>query len=339
MGIYDLAKKFLFMLDPEVAHKFALNSLSVASKIKISNLYPYKNNNMPTTVMGLNFANPIGVAAGLDKNGDYIDALGDLGFGFIEVGTVTPKPQYGNPKPRMFRIVEQQALINRMGFNNYGVDHLVANLKNRKYSGILGVNIGKNASTPIENAIEDYIVCMDSVYIYADYITINISSPNTKSLTSLQEKDNFRIFIEQILAKRISLEKLTGKKVPLVVKLSPDLSLSQIKDITSIINAIKLDGVIATNTTVNNLCLKPNKYSQEKGGISGSPLSNEAEKVTKILFEHLDKDIPIIGVGGIMSGKQAATRMQCGAKLLQVYTGFIFKGPSIIKDIIDNISK
>ena len=288
--------------------------------------------------MGINFPNLLGLGAGLDKNGDYIDALGALGFGFIEIGTVTPLPQPGNPKPRLFRLKDDQAIINRMGFNNKGVDYLVSKVKKSNYlknNGILGINIGKNATTPIEKAVDDYLICLNKVYEYASYIVINISSPNTKNLRDLQSQESLDILLQTLMSQRSNLEKKHNKYVPLVVKIAPDLSIDEVKSISKTLINNKIDGVIATNTSISRpKILKSTAYINEQGGLSGGVIAPLSDKVISELFKHLKDKIPIIGCGGVTDKSSAEIKLKAGAKLLQVYTGFIYRGVDLIEEIL-----
>ncbi|MCL4106904.1 UNVERIFIED_CONTAM: hypothetical protein GTU68_004045 [Idotea baltica] len=277
--------------------------------------------------MGLTFKNPVGLAAGLDKNGECIDAFGAMGFGFVEVGTVTPRPQAGNDKPRLFRLVEAEGIINRMGFNNLGVDNLIENVKKSNYDGILGINIGKNKDTPIEKGAEDYIICMEKVYQYAGYIAVNISSPNTPGLRSLQ----------YVKTKQSELEAKHGKYVPLALKIAPDLSDDEISQICESLIKNKIDGVIATNTTLDRSIVEGMKHCDEAGGLSGRPVQSRSTEVVRKLHQELGDQLPIIGVGGVDSYVAAKEKMMAGAKLVQVYSGFIYKGPGLVSDIVKNL--
>jgi dihydroorotate dehydrogenase len=314
--LYNLIKKFLFLLDPETAHSAALNSLKFSHNLGLTKFI--NKNNYPLTVMNLEFSNPIGLAAGLDKNGDYIDALASLGFGFIEIGTVTPRAQDGNPKPRLFRIEKNEAIVNRMGFNNKGVDYLVEQVKKSKFKGILGINIGKNRDTPIENAIDDYQICFEKVYPYASYITVNISSPNTENLRSLQHGDLLKNLLNTLKQKQKILSEKFQKYVPLVVKISPDLTQQELQEMSEIFLKEKIDGIIATNTTT--------QHDYEKGGLSGKPLRAKSTEIIKTLHSLLKNQIPIIGCGGIFSEKDVKEKLDAGARLVQVYSGIIFRG-------------
>lgn len=327
---YQLIKPFLMKLDPEVAHHLTLNLLNVFSFALIP---PISKN--PVQLFGLNFENPVGLAAGLDKNGDYIDALGGLGFGFIEIGTVTPKPQEGNPKPRLFRIPERQAIINRMGFNNKGVDYLVTKVKQRKYRGILGINIGKNATTPIENAADDYVQCLEKVYPYADYITVNISSPNTQGLRDLQGAKYLELLVTTLKNRQKQLATLHHKQVPLIVKIAPDLEEAELEQMAGIFLEQNIDGIIATNTTLARDGVKGCPSWDEAGGLSGAPLFDRATAVLTKLKSLVADRIPIIASGGILTSEQAKIKFDEGAKLIQLYTGLIYEGPKLVRSCIN----
>jgi len=327
VNCYDtLIKKILFKLDAEFAHHLSLQLLKLAYHLKLSCFFS-PSPVSPQQLMGLSFPNSVGLAAGFDKNGDYIDALALLGFGFIEVGTVTPKPQFGNPKPRIFRIANKKAIINRLGFNNKGCDYVVERLKQRKFAGILGVNIGKNSETPLDDAISDYLAVFQKVAPFASYITVNISSPNTKGLRDLQNPD----FLP-LLLNALKKEQATQKNyVPLVVKIAPDLTSAELQTIAEIFLATQIDGVIATNTTITRPGIEDEKYAKEAGGLSGAPLTMRSTEVIKQLHSLLQKKIPIIASGGIMSGHDAQDKMAAGASLVQVYSGLIYSGPNIVQ--------
>lgn len=329
---YSLAKPLLFKLDPEVAHQVVLTLLKWLSPFFQINS-PYQ----PTHVMGIDFPYPIGLAAGLDKNANYVNALAHLGFGFIEVGTVTPKPQLGNPKPRLFRLTKERALINRMGFNNVGVDQLLKNLTQQKYTGILGINIGKNADTPLENAIEDYKTALNQVYNRAHYVTINISSPNTEGLRNLQSETHLQSLLEALKNQQLELAQAYQRYVPLVIKLSPDLEESELEKIAYQLLSFEIDGVIATNTTLSRKGVEKDKYSAEKGGLSGAPLTHRSTEVVKQLYAILTHKIPVIASGGVMSAEDATEKLKAGAKLVQLYTGLIYEGPVLMKQIIRQV--
>lgn len=326
--MYSFLKKILFQLDPEISHHFTLNFLKLAHACHFTALYSQKKS--PITLMGIEFLNRIGLAAGLDKNGDYIDALAALGFGFIEVGTVTPLPQEGNPKPRLFRLVEQEAIINRMGFNNKGVDYLVQRLHAMKFRGVLGVNIGKGRDTPLENALNDYLHCFQRVAPYASYVTVNLSSPNTPGLRNLQHGE-----VLTNLLRALKEEQAKQKKyIPLVVKISPDLTVQEIVDTATILLAEKIDGVIATNTTLSREGVEQSSFASESGGVSGKPLTARATSVIKQLHAVLQDRIPIIGCGGVFSKADAQEKIAAGARLIQIYTGLIYRGPRLVEELI-----
>ena len=321
---------FFKLFPPELAHSFALNSLNLLHKTKLLNIFFPKIVNKNYQFLGLRFNNKLGTAAGLDKNGDFIDCLGDLGFGFLEVGTVTPLPQPGNPKPRVFRLFKENAVINRLGFNNKGVDYLVKNLKRRKYKGIVGVNIGANKNSKGEQRIDDYITCFNKVAKYSDYITINISSPNTPGLRNLHEEENIQNLIDSI-EQRAAILEFTK---PIFIKISPDESIEIVKSIAAYIQSSKLSGLIVSNTTINKDMLKNIKFKDYDGGLSGSPLmTRSTELLNSINNEY--PDLPIIGVGGVMNKEDFNKKLESGASLVQVYTGFIINGPKIVKNILN----
>ncbi len=330
--MYSIARKLLFSLSPEVSHDLSLDMLGAAERLKLLRLFSSDTVFDPVEIMGLRFPNRVGLAAGLDKNGDYFNALGQMGFGFIEIGTVTPKPQPGNPEPRLFRLTEEEAIINRMGFNNKGVSHLVANVVRRRFNGILGINIGKNKNTPEEFALRDYEICMDAVYPHADYITLNVSSPNTPGLRKLQFGDAFSSLLAGVKAKQASLKVLHDKTVPLAVKIAPDLEDDEIFDVADTLGKHEIDAVIATNTTVDRQAVENSKHKDEAGGLSGAPLRDKSTQLIRLLSERLDGAMPIIGVGGIMTANDAVEKMEAGASLVQLYSGFIYGGPKLISD-------
>lgn len=330
--MYTLTRKILFCLDPERAHYAALQGLQWAYQLGLSR-WLASVPSRPLTVMGLTFPNPIGLAAGLDKNADYVDALAALHFGFIEIGTVTPKPQAGNPRPRLFRLTEQQAIINRMGFNNKGVDYVARRLKQTRYKGVLGVNIGKNRDTPLENAIEDYLYGFRALWKFASYITINISSPNTPGLRDLQQANWLTDLLSALKKEQAKIAQTQNKYVPLAVKISPDLSQQELQEIADVLLQQKIDGVIATNTTLSREGVENSPYAREAGGLSGKPLQRLSTDVIKQLHGLLQDKIPIIAVGGIMDEKSAGEKLKAGASLLQIYTGFIYSGPQIIRSL------
>jgi dihydroorotate dehydrogenase len=333
---YALTRPFLFGLDPEIAHELTLGAIARLQNTPARCLWQQPRIDDPVTVAGLRFPNRVGLAAGLDKNGCCIDGLGAMGFGFIEVGTVTPKGQPGNPKPRMFRVPAAHALINRLGFNNDGLDAFLANVQRAKTfraaGGIVGLNIGKNAATPIEHAAEDYLLCLRGVYPHADYITVNISSPNTQNLRALQSVDQLQLLLNMLVGRRAELERDHGHK-PIFVKIAPDLDEEQIKIIAATLLRHGIDGVIATNTTVSRHGVHHLPNGQETGGLSGAPLLAGSNRVIRLLRAELGKGYPIIGVGGVMSAADAKTKIKAGADLVQIYTGLIYNGPALIPQV------
>jgi len=337
MNLYPLLRPLLFALDPETAHEVTLKLLNAAYLSGLSKLLYPTIADKPVKVMGLEFKNPVGLAAGLDKNGDYINALAALGFGFVEIGTVTPRPQPGNPKPRLFRLPEHQAIINRMGFNNLGVDHLLAQVKQSAYAGILGINIGKNFDTPIENAADDYLIGLRKAYAAASYITINISSPNTKNLRQLQQGDEIKSLMAALKAEQLKLQQEHGKYVPLVVKIAPDLTADEISHIARLLLEFEIDGVIATNTTIARDLIAGHPLAHETGGLSGAPVKDKSTAVVRGLAAELNGKIPIIAAGGILSAEDAEEKLKAGASLVQVYSGLIYKGPQLIADIANRL--
>ncbi len=332
MTMYSLLRPAIFRLDPETAHHLTLNGLQAAYSLGLSGLIAPFIPDDPRNVMGLSFPNPVGLAAGLDKNGDCIDGLAALGFGFIEIGTITPLPQPGNPKPRLFRLPEASAIINRMGFNNEGVDALIANVQRANYRGILGINIGKNAATPIESAADDYLICLRRVYAHASYITVNISSPNTKNLRQLQDEAALDGLLAQLKAEQQKLADLHGKYVPIALKIAPDMEDEQITQIARLLMQHSLDGVIATNTTLSREGVENLPHGNETGGLSGAPVKDKSTYVIRQLAAELQGALPIIGVGGILNGADAAEKIVAGAALVQIYSGLIYKGPALISD-------
>jgi len=326
---YPFIRKLLFTLEAERSHELGLRGLQCLTKLGWRQKIP----DQPCTLMGIDFPNPIGIAAGLDKNAEYIDVLACLGVGFVEVGTVTPKPQAGNPKPRMFRLPKHTALINRLGFNNKGVDECVKNIQNSRYQGILGVNIGKNRDTPLASALDDYLYCLEKVYPVSHYVTVNISSPNTPGLRELQNEEYLNELLGKLKSKQSELQGVYEKYVPLVVKIAPDLSPEQIEGLARLFLRHNIDGVIATNTTVSRDAISDHPLASEQGGLSGAPLISQSCKIIHALSIHLSNKIPIIGVGGITKAEDASRMMGCGAQLLQVYTGLIYRGPALIKEI------
>ncbi len=332
---YALTRPFLFGLDPEIAHELTLGAIARLQNTPAQCLWQQPRVDDPVTVAGLRFPNRVGLAAGLDKNGRCIDGLGAMGFGFIEVGTVTPKGQPGNPKPRMFRLPPAEALINRMGFNNDGLDAFVANVRRahsfRAAGGIVGLNIGKNAATPIERAADDYLLCLRGVYPHADYITVNISSPNTQNLRALQSDEQLQLLLNMLVGRRAELEREHGHK-PIFLKIAPDLDEEQIKIIAATLLRHGIDGVIATNTTVSRHGVHHLPNGQETGGLSGAPLLAGSNRVIRLLRAQLGKGYPIIGVGGVMSAADARSKIKAGADLVQIYTGLIYRGPALVNE-------
>lgn len=331
--MYSLIRPLLFSLAPETAHSVTLQGLNLLHQLKLARLFFGKSINNPRIVMGLNFPNPVGLAAGLDKNGEYVDGLSTLGFGFIEVGTVTPRPQPGNPLPRLFRLPKHQALINRMGFNNYGVNKLLLNLQETQFKGILGVNLGKNLTTSVEHAIDDYFLGLQKVYSVADYVTINLSSPNTPGLRQLQQGEQFTLILDVLKQAQQKLTAQYDKYVPLVVKIAPDLTDEQLAEITKQLLNYQIDGVIATNTTVSRDAVQGATRADETGGLSGAPLFGQSTVIVEKLHHLLQGKIPIIAAGGIMNAADAQAKLQAGASLVQVYTGLIYQGPYLVKAI------
>lgn len=338
---YALTRPFLFGMDPEQAHDLTLSTIASLQNTPAQCLWAQPRIDHPVTVAGLRFPNRVGLAAGLDKNGRCIDGLGAMGFGFIEVGTVTPRPQPGNPKPRIFRIPERQALINRLGFNNDGLEAFVANVRRarsfRAAGGIVGLNIGKNASTPIERAADDYLAALEGVYPHADYITVNISSPNTQNLRALQSDDALDSLLAALQKRRGELQAQWQRRVPLFVKIAPDLDPPQVQAIAATLQRHAIDGVIATNTTVSREAVQGLNHAQETGGLSGSPVLEASNRVIRLLRAALGPTFPIVGVGGILSGKDAGAKLDAGADLVQIYTGFIYRGPELVTEVAQTL--
>ncbi|MCF3128173.1 quinone-dependent dihydroorotate dehydrogenase [Acinetobacter soli] len=333
--LYSLARPLLFSMAPERAHDLTLSLLKSAHKM---GFIRQKIDAKPVTCMGIEFPNPVGLAAGLDKDGAYIDALAALGFGFIEIGTITPRPQTGNPQPRLFRIPEAKAIINRMGFNNDGVDQLVENVKASKFKGILGINIGKNADTPVENAVDDYLICLEKVYNYASYITVNISSPNTKNLRSLQSGDALTELLDTLKQRQRELAEQYHHYVPLVLKVAPDLSREDIDFIAAQLITFKIDGLIVTNTTLSRDGVENLAFGNEAGGLSGAPVFEKSTACLRQFAEVLNGQIPLIGVGGITQGEHAVAKIEAGATLVQIYSGLIYTGPELVKQCVSAIT-
>ncbi|MEO7852520.1 MAG: quinone-dependent dihydroorotate dehydrogenase [Rubrivivax sp.] len=336
MHAYDLARPILFGLDPEQAHDLTLQALARLQHTPASGLWARRRVRDPLTLAGLHFPNRIGLAAGLDKNGGAIDGLGALGFGFIEVGTVTPLAQGGNPKPRMFRLPQANALINRLGFNNQGLQAFIDNVRRahafRAAGGIVGLNIGKNAATPIERAVDDYLLCLDGVFAHADYVTVNISSPNTKNLRELQAHTALDALLGSLQQRRAELQAEHARNVPMFVKIAPDLDEAQLRAIAESLQKHRIDGVIASNTTLSRVGVESLPHADEAGGLSGAPLLQSSNRAIRALRSALSKGFPIIGVGGVMSGADACSKIAAGADLVQLYTGLIYKGPALVGD-------
>lgn len=339
VAMYSFARNLLFKFSPETSHELSLDLIGAAGRLGIVPLLSKKVPACPVNVMGIQFPNPVGLAAGLDKNGEAIDGLSQMGFGFIEIGTVTPRAQPGNPKPRLFRLPQAQAIINRMGFNNKGVDYLLQRVQAAKYRGVLGINIGKNFSTPVERAAEDYLYCLEKVYGYASYVTVNVSSPNTPGLRSLQFGDALRQLLETLHEKQTYLTSLYGRHVPIAIKIAPDMTDEEIQQVAQILLETGMDGVIATNTTIERIGVEGMPYANETGGLSGAPVRHKSTHVVSVLAESLKGQLPIIAVGGITEGIHAAEKIAAGASLVQVYSGFIYQGPDLIRQSVDAIAK
>jgi len=332
--LFHAARAFLFLFPAETSHDWGLKLLSWGDRLGLLWFFRPRIPPLPVRVMGLEFPNPVGLAAGLDKNADFVDALGNLGFGFIEVGTITPRPQPGNPAPRMFRLAPQRAIINRMGFNNKGVEYLVARLRKRQYKGIVGVNIGKNLSTKVEEAEQDYLFCLKAVYEVADYVVVNLSSPNTPGLRSLQFGKSLESLLASLKTEQERLQVQHGKYVPILLKVAPDLSAEEIRSIARSVVRQGFDGLIATNTTLGRAGVESSAHHAEAGGLSGAPLTQQSTVVLQQFWEALEGRLPLVGVGGIMQGKDAADKGEAGASLVQLYSGFIYRGPPLIRDCV-----
>ena len=330
---YSLARAALFKLDPETAHALTMRGLNALAASGLSSLLAGRIKPDPRTVMGLEFPNPVGLAAGADKNGECIDGFGALGFGFIELGGVTPRAQPGNPKPRVFRLVATRGIINRLGFNNFGVDFLVERLKTHSFKGVIGINLGKNLDTPLDQAADDYAVCYQKVYPYASFATINISSPNTKNLRQLQGEDELAPILKRMKREQKTLADRHGRMVPLVIKIAPDLNDMQIEAIAKIAVSQGMNGIIAANTTISREQVLGQPHAEETGGLSGAPVFAASNRVIRALAGHLDGALPIIGVGGIMSGADARAKIEAGASLVQFYSGLIYRGPGLVAEV------
>ena len=333
--MYTLARDLLFKLAPETSHDLSIDLIGAGGRLGLNGLLCKAPASLPVRVMGLEFANPVGLAAGLDKNGDAIDGFAQLGFGFIEIGTVTPRAQPGNPKPRLFRLPEAQGIINRMGFNNLGVDHLLARVQAARYRGVLGINIGKNFDTPVERAVDDYLIGLDKVYAHASYVTVNVSSPNTPGLRSLQFGDSLRQLLEALRQRQEDLAVVHGKRVPLAIKIAPDMTDEETVDVARALLDTGMDAVIATNTTLSREGVEGLQYADEAGGLSGAPVRDKSTHTVRVLAGELQGRLPIIAVGGITEGQHAADKIAAGASLVQIYSGFIYQGPALIRQAVD----
>ena len=341
--LYPLFRPLLFALDPEAAHDVALAGLDAAAATGLAQIVAPRARAAPVRAMGLSFPNPVGLAAGLDKNAAHIDGLASLGFGFIECGTVTPRPQPGNPKPRLFRLPEAEALVNRLGFNNDGVDRFLANVERARFGpksgGVLGLNIGRNFDTPNERAVDDYLACLRAVYRHASYVTVNVSSPNTQGLRDLQDEAALDALLAALKAEQARLADRHGKYTPIAVKIAPDLAADDIRRIARTLVAHKVDGVVATNTTTDHSAVAGLRHAEEAGGLSGRPLKEKSTATIRALADALGGALTIIGVGGIMSGADAKEKIAAGATLIQVYTGLIYKGPQLVRQLVDALAK
>jgi dihydroorotate dehydrogenase len=335
MNLYQLLRPLLFKLDPEIAHNLTIRNLPILHRLGLLKVFLPSVPALPKRVMGLDFPNPVGLAAGLDKDGEAIDALADFGFGFLEIGAVTPRPQPGNPKPRLFRLPPAQAIINRMGFNNHGVDNLLINLQKTAFKGILGVNLGKNLDTPIEKAADDYLICLEKLYGKVSFVTINISSPNTKNLRALQGGDELDALLKEIKQRQTELSQRHGKFMPVAIKISPDLDAQQIAEMAGLFRKHHIDALIATNTTLARDGVDQLPHGNETGGLSGLPVREKSTRVISAFHAALAGEVPIIGAGGILSGADAEAKIKAGADLVQFYTGLIYCGPGLIKECVE----
>ena len=341
--MYPILRELMFRLPTETSHYLALDALQCAAKLRASALLFPRVPMLPVNVMGIDFPNPIGLAAGLDKNGDYIEGLAALGFGFVEIGTVTPRPQLGNPQPRLFRLPQAHAIINRMGFNNFGVEHLVAQVQRsgsllKRNHTVLGINIGKNKDTPAEHAVDDYLFCLRKVYAHANYVTVNLSSPNTPGLRDLQFGEPLKQLLDRLKTEQQLLATQHGRYVPLAVKVAPDMAPDDIRDVSATLMNYRIDAVIATNTTIDKAAVQHLAHGGEAGGLSGAPLTQKSTALIAALANELKGALPIIGVGGIMCGGDAVEKIKAGAALVQIYTGFIYRGPQLIGEAVKAIS-
>lgn len=322
----------------ETSHDLSIDLIGAGGRLGLNGLFNKAPARLPVTVMGLSFPNPVGLAAGLDKNGAAIDGFAQLGFGFVEIGTVTPRPQPGNPKPRIFRLPHAEGIINRMGFNNLGVDNLISRVEAASYNGVLGINIGKNFDTPVERAVDDYLICLDKVYTHASYITVNVSSPNTPGLRSLQFGDSLKQLLEALRVRQEALTLAHGKRVPLAIKIAPDMSDEETVLVATALLESGMDAVIATNTTLSRVGVEGLPHADEAGGLSGAPVREKSTHIVKVLASELGGRLPIIAAGGITEGKHAAEKIAAGASLVQIYSGFIYKGPALIREAVDAIA-
>jgi dihydroorotate dehydrogenase len=337
--MYDLLRPLLFALDAETAHGLTLYASDVAQRSGLSRFIATPPAPLPVRTFGIDFPNPVGLAAGLDKNGEHLDGLAALGFGFVEIGTVTPRPQLGNDKPRMFRLPNHEAVINRLGFNNGGIDALVRNVEKATFRGVLGINIGKNKDTPNERAIDDYLFCLERAYPLATYITVNISSPNTQGLRDLQEEETLRRFIGTLRDAQERLASQHGKRKPMLLKIAPDLTETELEAIADVLLASGIDGVICTNTTIDRDLVAGDPNAHETGGLSGRPLFDKSTAVLRGMAARLGGKLPIIGVGGILDGDTAAEKIEAGASLVQVYSGLVYRGPKLIAEAVTEIRR
>lgn len=335
--LYRLMRELMFKLDAEKAHHLGLNGLNLLEMSGLTSLLYPKAHASPVNAMGLTFPNAVGLAAGLDKNGDYIEALAALGFGFVEIGTVTPRPQDGNPKPRLFRIPEAEAIINRMGFNNQGVDHLVEQVKIAQTDALIGINIGKNFDTPVEKAVDDYLIGLEKVYAHADYVTINISSPNTPGLRSLQFGESLNQLLGSLKERQTELQQQYNRYVPMAVKVAPDLEPHEVEELAQAFSQHEIDAVITTNTTMSREGVENLPFGDEAGGLSGRPVFEKSTEIVRQFKQALPENLPIIAAGGIMSGDNAAEKLDAGASLVQIYSGFIYQGPKLVTDILKTL--
>ncbi|NII73731.1 dihydroorotate dehydrogenase [Dyella sp. SG562] len=337
--MYSYLRPLLFALDAETAHRVTLYGLDVAHRSNFLHVLARPPQALPVNVFGIDFPNPVGLAAGLDKNADHLDALGALGFGFVEVGTTTPRPQPGNDKPRMFRLPRHEAVINRLGFNNAGVDALVRNVQRSSYRGVLGINIGKNKDTPNDKAVDDYLFCLERVYAHASYVTVNISSPNTQGLRDLQEEATLRRFIETLREAQERLGAQSGQRKPMLLKIAPDLAEAELDGIAEVLLATGIDGLICTNTTIERGHVASSPHGNETGGLSGRPLYARSTEVLRGMRRRLGERVPIVGVGGILDGADAAGKIAAGAALVQLYSGMVYRGPELIGECVDEIRR